>query len=128
MITRHIKFILLLTGLGTLPAALLFFIPSLLATLLHVDVSGDAGQLFLRHWGLETGCVGSLLLYAAYQDKVRYAVLMAASVSKCGLVILLLGQLGNFALTGLAPVIVFDSTCVLLYATYLFQARPAVRS
>jgi hypothetical protein len=122
VIVRHIKLILVLAGLGTLPAALLFFFPALLSLLLHVDIAGDAALVFARHWGLEVGCMGALLLYAAHEAKVRTAVLSAAVVGKAGIVYLLVSQLGNASLAGLSPIIGFDSLCVLLFALYLFQA------
>ncbi len=125
MIVRNIKPILLATGLGTLGAGVLFFFPSLLSVVLHADVSGDAAMLFVRHWGLEVGCVGALLLYAAYQAQVRTAVLLSASVSKAGMVYLLLAQWGNPALAGFVPIIPFDTLCVVLYLVYLTQSRVA---
>ena len=115
MIQRHVKTILLLTGLGTAPAALLFLFPSLLGLLLHVDIASDTGVLFMRHWGLAVGCIAALLMYAAFEAKFRNVVLIVASVGKGGLVCLLLAQWGNPQFSGLWPVLVFDSSCVLLY-------------
>ena len=123
MIVRHIKLILLLTGVGTLSTVLFFFFPELMGQVFRVDLAGDAGKVFARHWALQVGVVGGLLIYAAYHPAVRKPILIAATVTKAGIVYLLLRQMGNAALAGMTPIIAWDSLCVVLFVLYLISHR-----
>jgi hypothetical protein len=123
MFVRHIKLILLLTGLGTLSTALFFLFPELMGPVFHIDLTGDAGKLLARHWALGVGALGGLLIHAAYHPAARNPILIAATVTKAGMVYLLLRQLGNAALAGTIPILAWDSVCVVLYVLYMIQHR-----
>jgi hypothetical protein len=84
LLVRHIKLILILTGLVTLLASAAFLLPELFQSLNHVTVGDDTARLFLRHWELEVGCIGGLPLYAAFNAAGRAAILVAAIVGKAG--------------------------------------------
>jgi hypothetical protein len=123
MLVRHVKSILLITGLITLSAALALFAPGLFKAVNQIAVDDAVGLFFMRHWGLEVACVGGLLIWAAYDASVRVPVLWAAIVGKAGFVVLLLAQAGNPAFAGMTPTLWFDALCVVLFAGYLWQAR-----
>ena len=65
MIAAHIELILLLTGLATAGALVLFLAPCSMLKLLFGRAPADALDLLLaRHWGLLVGLVGALLILA----------------------------------------------------------------
>jgi hypothetical protein len=79
MIAAHIELILLLTGLATAGALVLFLAPGTMLKLLFGQAPADAlGLLLARHWGLLVGLVGALLIYAAPHAEVRVPTLIVA--------------------------------------------------
>ena len=116
MVVKHIKIILIVTGLITMLPVLQFFAPEWMLQQQSLAVSDDAGRLFARHWGLVVFCVGALLVYAAKDPLARRPIIAAGLTQKLGLVVLLLINWNNPALQGLHPVAVFDAACVALYA------------
>ena len=120
MIEKHIKLILLVTGLVTMLPVVQFFAPELMLQQQSLTVSDDAGRLFAQHWGLVVFCIGALLVYAATHPEARQSIVSAGLIQKLGLVVLLLMNWSNPALQGLHLVAVFDALCVVLYAIYLF--------
>lgn len=116
MLAHHIKTILILTGLVTLSPAIAFFFPGQIGEIIHIDVTGDVGISFARHWGLELACIGGLPVTAAFNAAVRVPVLVAAIIGQSGIVYLLVCQSGNPVFAGMSSTIYFDSICVLLYA------------
>jgi hypothetical protein len=120
MIDKHIKLILLITGLITMLPVVQFFAPDWMLQQQSLVVADDAGRLFAQHWGLVVFCIGSLLVYAAMHPGSRRSIVCAGLIQKLGLVVLLLMNWRNPALQGLHMVAIFDAICVLLYAIYLF--------
>ena len=123
MIEKHIKLILIITGLITMLPVLQFFAPDFMLQQQSLTVSDDAGRLFARHWGLVVFCIGALLVYAGSHPSARRPIVTAGLVQKSGLVALLLLNWNNPALQGLHIVAVFDALCVVLYAVYLFGSK-----
>lgn len=122
MVVKHIKIILIVTGLITMLPALQFLAPDPMLQLQGLSVSDEAGRLFARHWGLVVFCVGALLVYAAKDPLARRPIIAAGLLQKLGLVTLLVMDWNNPALQGLHPVAVFDAVCVALYAVYLVSS------
>jgi len=123
MIEKHIKVILVVTGLITMLPGLQFFAPDFMLQQQSLLVSDDAGRLFARHWGLVVFCIGALLVYAGKHPIARRPIVTAGLIQKLGLVVLLLMNWSNPALQGLHLVAVFDAICVVLYAVYLFGSK-----
>ena len=123
MLIRYFKFILIVTGLITMSTAVAFFLPEQIGSFMHMDVKGEIGIFFTRHWGLEVACIGALLIWAGIDASVRTPILMVAIVGKTGIVYLLLAQNGNPAFAGMTSTIYFDTSCVVLYVLYLLQSR-----
>ncbi len=123
MIDKHIKLILIVTGLITMLPVVQFFAPEFMLEQQSLTVSDDAGRLFAQHWGLVVFCIGALLVYAANHPGARRSIVSAGLIQKLGLVVLLLINWNNPALQGLHLVAVFDALCVILYAIYLFSSK-----
>jgi hypothetical protein len=87
MLAAQIEPILLITGLATTCALVLFLAPAAATRMLFGQAPSDAlGLLIARHWGLLVGLVGALLIFAAYHAEVRVPTLIVAIVEKMVLV------------------------------------------
>jgi hypothetical protein len=88
MLAAHIELILLITGLATAGALMIFLTPVPVMKLVFGQAPSDALSVFIaRHWGLLVCLVGALLVYAAYDAEVRAPTLMVAIVEKAALVL-----------------------------------------
>jgi len=88
MLAAHIELILLITGLATAGALVVFVAPVPVMKVLFGQAPSDALSLFIaRHWGLLVCLVGALLIYAAYHAEVRVPTLIVAIVEKAALVL-----------------------------------------
>jgi hypothetical protein len=91
MLAGQIEVILLITGLATAGAVVVFLAPGTMMKLLFGQAPSDAlGMLIARHWGLLLFLVGALLVYAAYNAAVRPAALAIAVAEKVPFVLGLL--------------------------------------
>jgi hypothetical protein len=83
MLAAQIEVILVLTGLATASALVLFLSPVTMMRMLFGQAPSDAlSILIVRHWGLLVGLVGTLLIYAAYHAEIRVPTLIVAIVEK----------------------------------------------
>jgi hypothetical protein len=83
MLAARIELILLITGLATAGALVLFLAPVTMMKLLFGQAPSDELGLFVvRQWGLLVFLVGALLIYAAYHAEVRVPVLFVAIAEK----------------------------------------------
>ena|SRR5437899_2993154 len=83
MLAGQIELILLITGLTTAGALVLFLAPVPVMKMLFGQAPADAlSVLIARHWGLLVGLVGALLIYAAYHAEIRVPTLIVASAEK----------------------------------------------
>src|ERR1700731_3825273 len=83
MLDAQIVPILLITGLATAGALVLFLAPVTMMKMLFGQAPSDALSLIIaRHWGLLVSLVGALLIYAAYHAEVRVPTLMVAITEK----------------------------------------------
>ena len=83
MLAAQIDLILVLTGLATASALVLFLSPVTMMRMLFGQAPSDAlSILIVRHWGLLVGLVGTLLIYAAYHAEIRVPTLIVAIVEK----------------------------------------------
>ena len=121
MITSHIDAVLIVTGVGTASALVLFLLPS---GVLRQIIGDDAGPIsigLLRHWGLLLFCVGALLVYAAFHPTVREPAIVLASVEKFGFAACVFGTSVRQRRT-VSIMAVADAAMVLLYALYFVGA------
>ena len=83
MITTHIQPILLITGLLTTLAIVMFAAPRRGLKLLFGVEQPEPGALFVaRHWGLLVALIGALLVVAAYEPGMRGPAMAVAAVEK----------------------------------------------
>ena len=83
MLAAQIELILLITGLATAGALVLFLAPVTMMKMLFGQTPDDALSLLIaRHWGLLVCLVGALLIYAAYHAEIRVPTLIVAIVEK----------------------------------------------
>src|SRR2546422_6959761 len=83
MLAAEIELILLITGLATAGALVLFLAPVPMMKMLFGQAPADALNLLIaRHWALLVGLVGGLLVYAAYHAEIRVPTLIVAIVEK----------------------------------------------
>jgi hypothetical protein len=83
MLETQIELILLLTGLATSGALVMFLAPTTTMKVLFGHTTSDSiGLLIARHWGLLIFLVGALLIYAAYRAEIRVPALIVAIVEK----------------------------------------------
>ena len=87
MIAAHLQPLLLVTGVVTALAAVVFAAPRAGLKLLFGVEQPDPVTLFVaRHWGLLVGLVGGLLVAAAYLPAIRVPVMAVAAAEKLALV------------------------------------------
>ena len=83
MLAAQIEWILLITGLATAGALVLFLAPARMMKMLFGQAPADALSLIIaRHWGLLVGLVGALLIYAGSHAEIRVPTLIVAIVEK----------------------------------------------
>jgi hypothetical protein len=83
MLAGQIDLILLLTGLATSGAVVLFLAPAAMMKMLFGQAPADTLSLLIgRHWGLLVCLVGALLVFAAYHGETRVPTLIVAVVEK----------------------------------------------
>lgn len=121
MIAAHIQIILIVTGAFTALAFGQFIAPSKLLRLIYGQAQADAASLMLaRHWGLLVGCVGLLLIYAAFEPTVRIPVMIFAMIEKIALGAMILGS-DLRRQSWAAAMAISDLFISLIYAVYLME-------
>jgi hypothetical protein len=125
MLDRYFPLLLRITGALTALAGLQFFAPELVLRLQGVTVEGVGGLFFAQHWGMMVAAFGALMVWSASQPALMGPVVMAATVEKAALCVLVLTHWSEPALAGLHLAAIFDSMCVLLYAAWLGRTRRA---
>lgn len=121
--SRHWSRLFFWTGLVTMLPGLQFALPIPALTLLGIDVGDPAGLFYARHWALLALCFGALLIHASRHAQSRGAIVLAATVEKLGLVLLIALAWSDPALTGLHAAAIFDGLCAVLYAAFLWTYR-----
>ncbi len=90
MLAAQIELILLITGLATAGALVVFLAPVTMMKILFGQAPSDTLSLLIaRHWGLLVALVGVLLVYAAYQAEMRVPTLIVAIVEKLAIALAL---------------------------------------
>ena len=122
MIAPYIDIILYITGALTASMIFQFLFPKLMLEKVNeVKITSDAGQLFARHWGLAVFGFGALLIYAGYKPMYREPIILAATIEKIGLVLLILADFKKPYTKKLKLAMYFDIVCITLYTLYLLK-------
>jgi hypothetical protein len=83
VLAAEIEMILVIKGLATAGALVLFLAPVTMMKMLFGQAPSDALSLLIaRHWGLLICLVGALLIYAAYHAEIRVPTLIVAIAEK----------------------------------------------
>jgi hypothetical protein len=123
MITQNINIILYVTGAITACMILMFIAPKLFMKKgMNLTLRDEAGVFFAQHWGLLVFLFGALIFLSAVYPEIRKPVLIAASIEKIAIVIMVLLNLKKDFVRGMFPAAVIDSVCVILYILYLTGA------
>ena len=120
MLASSIGWILILSGIATAVAGLGAAVAPgpLLRLAFGVDRPEAATMFFARHWGVLILAVGALVVYSAYAPAARLPILVAGSVEKALIVVMIFfGPLKRtLAMTAIAAM---DGLFTILYVTYL---------
>jgi hypothetical protein len=124
LIVRHIKWIMLVTGLLT--ASMFYYAispqDSLAADFGH-GLDDPLAVLLVRNWGILVGLVGLMLVYGALIPPARRLVLSVAALSKLAFVLLMLGAGSAYLAYRIRYAVIIDSIEVLLFVGYLLATR-----
>ena len=119
MLAAQIELILLLTGLATSGALVMFLAPTMTTRMLFGRVSSNRlGILIARHWGLLIFLVGALLVYAAFHPEIRVPVLIVAIVEKLAFALVVMVSPFRRCRTAFALALA-DASMAILYVMYL---------
>ncbi len=123
---RHIKWIMLVSGVLTCTMIYAFFAPEAASrSTFGTAIDGPAADVVVRNWGALIALVGAMLIYGALNPLVRSFTLVVAAVSKLIFVGLVLSHGAAFLGYQAGTAIAIDSVWVALFAWYLLTARPA---
>lgn len=123
MLRKHIKWIMLISGVLTCTMALAIVAPQLaMQRTFGVALEGPLAEVLMRSWGVLVTLIGVMLIYAAFRSIHRNLVLSVAIVSKAALIVLLIGP-GRELMTAAAPVMVLDALMVTVFSLFLLPER-----
>lgn len=126
MLLKHIKWIMLISGILTCSMALAIVAPRLaMQRAFGVALEGSLADVLVRSWGVLVTLIGVMLIYAAFRSIHRNLVLSVAIVSKAALIALILGT-GKELLPAAAPVIVIDALMVMAFSLILLLGRQSI--
>lgn len=125
MLRKHIKWIMLISGVLTCSMALAIVAPRLaMQRTFGVALEGALADVLVRSWGVLVTLIGVMLIYAAFRSIHRNLVLSVAIVSKAALIVLLIGP-GRELMTAAAPVMVLDALMVTVFSLFLLpESQP----
>jgi hypothetical protein len=118
MLESHIDVVLYVTGAITAVSLVQCFAPRASLRAFALEVSDEATLFFARSAGLAIGLIGALLVWAGASPPLRTPVVTAALVGKAVFVATLVSTRSGFRRRFIGPIL-FDATCILLYAAYL---------
>lgn len=123
IITKHIKWIMVMAGLLT--CSMIFAVFSPQATLIRVfgeALTQPLAQVVVRSWGFLIFLMGILLIYGAYIPVYRKLALTVVSTSKIVFITLIV-IFGEQYIDKSMLTIIFDSTLVFIFICYLIKVK-----
>jgi hypothetical protein len=118
MLVSHIEIVLYVTGAITAVSLVQCLAPRASLRAFALEVSDETTLFFARSAGLAVGLLGALIVWAGAAPPLRTPVVTAALTGKAVFVATLLSMRRGFRRRFIGPIL-FDTTCVLLYAAYL---------
>lgn len=125
-LNRHIKWIMLVAGIGTCTMLYATLDPQAALTGMFghgVQSDGAAAEVVVRNWAALITLVGVLLIYGAFNPLHRPVILALACASKAIFVGLVLTFAREHIGQQLGVSIVFDAVLIVLFAAWLFTHR-----
>ena len=132
-ITRHIKWIMLISGGLTTTLIYAALAPdAALRSTFGETLSGPLAELIVRNWGILIALVGVMLIHAAFNPANRRVALLVAGASKLTFIALVLSNGSRYLGYGAGTAVAIDAVMVALFAVYLAtnreqQSRPYAR-
>lgn len=123
IITKHIKWIMVMAGLLTCSMVFAVFSPQ--ATLIRVfgeALTQPLAQVVVRSWGFLIFLMGILLIYGAYIPVYRKLALTVVSTSKIVFITLIV-IFGEQYIDKSMLTIILDSTLVFIFICYLIKVK-----
>jgi hypothetical protein len=128
-ISRHIKAIMLVSGLLTSTMLYAAFFPqAALQSTFGEGLQGPLADVLVRNWGVLVALVGIGLIYGAFDPASRQVALMAAVASKTAFIALVLSNGWRYLGSGAGTAVAVDSVMVGLFAWYLATTPRAGRT
>lgn len=123
-LTAHIKWIMLVSGALTCTMAYAAVAPrAALMSTFGETLDGPLAEIVVRNWGVLITLVGAMLIYGAFDPKVRSLTLAVAGASKLAFITLVLAQGGRYLGHQAGIAIAVDALWVVLFALYLLGRR-----
>jgi hypothetical protein len=121
-VVKHIKWIMLVSGLVTCTMVVAVFAPDpVMHFLFGESPSGPVAGVISRSWGALVALTGAMLVYGAFRPVYRNLVLLVTAVSKGVLVLLLLTMGAQYLATAYLTVVI-DGVWVILFTMYLVSS------
>ena len=122
-IVRHIKWVMLFSGVLTLTTFYGLFAPqAVLESMFGASFNGVLESIVIRSWSALVGLMGAVLIYGALRAQSRTLCISIAAFSKLVFVCLVV-LFGQEFLPNAAPAIALDCVVVALAGLYLAAIR-----
>jgi hypothetical protein len=122
-VVKHIKWIMLVSGLVTCTTVVAVFAPGAVMRFIFGDSpAGPVAEIVSRSWGALVALTGAMLVYGAFRPVHRSLVLLVTAVSK-GVLVLLLLTAGAPYFSNAFPTVLVDGLWVVLFTMYLVGVR-----
>ena len=122
-----IKWVMVVSGVLTLTMLYAAIAPrAAMPSTLGEALDGPLAEIIVRNWGVLVALMGAMLIYGAYDPRVRALVLVVAGASKLVFISLVL-LYGRHYLNTAGLAVAIDATVVVLFVVYLTRARDQLR-
>lgn len=122
-----IKWVMVVSGVLTLTMLYAAIAPrAAMHSTFGEALDGPLAEIIVRNWGVLVALMGAMLIYGAYDPRVRALALIVAGVSKLVFISLVL-LYGRHYLNTAGLAVAIDATVVVLFIAYLTRARDQLR-
>ena len=127
-IVARIRWIMIISGVLTSTALYYAIAPqAALRASFGATLDGPLAEVVVRNWGALIALVGAMLIYGAFDPKVRLLILNVAAISKLIFIALMLSHGKDFLDEQVGIAVAVDVLMVALFIGYLVGERRASR-
>ena len=127
-IVARIRWIMIISGVLTCTALYYAIGPqAALHASFGATLDGPLAEVVVRNWGALIALVGAMLIYGAFDSKVRLLILNVAAISKLIFIALMLSHGKDFLNEQIGIAVAVDVLMVALFIGYLVGERRASR-